>query len=263
MYKVLIVEDEDIIRNGLKYTVDWLDADCVVVGEAANGQEGLERIAELEPDIVILDVNMPIKNGISMVEESINQYVYSSIIISGYDDFKYAQRAIKLGVSEYLLKPVDHAELLEALERAKESVQRRLEHEYIQTKVSSLENMEVLDLKLVKNSLETSKSVAYMIEYIKQHYAEKISIQDLVYPLDMSVTSLNHKFKEQTGYTFNEFLNRYRVQMAIDLLKQGKGKVTMIALDVGFGNYRYFNQVFKKYTNILPSDFMDYFKTEV
>lgn len=74
---------------------------------------------------------------------------------------------------------------------------------------------------------------------------------------------MNQKFKEETGYTFNEFLNRYRVKKAIELLKNGNEKITNIAVEIGFGNYRYFSQVFKKYANALPSDFLNYYRGKV
>lgn len=75
----------------------------------------------------------------------------------------------------------------------------------------------------------------------------------------MGTTYLNKKFKEATSYTFNDFLNRYRIQKAIERIKTGEDKITMIAIDVGFSNYRYFIDVFKKYTEFLPSDFTAYF----
>ncbi|CEG29140.1 response regulator transcription factor [Bacillus sp. B-jedd] len=262
MYKILIVEDEDMIRNGLKFTMDWLKADCVIVGSAVDGQDGVEKIGSLRPDIVITDVNMPIKNGIEMLEETVKVYSFSTIIISGYDDFKYAQSAIRLGVSEYLLKPVDHGELLEAVERAKETLKQKKEYEYIHSNLSSIEDINVINHMVLSHSSKTSKYVSYIIDYVKEHYREKISIQDFVPKLDMSVTYLNQKFKEQTCYTFNEFLNRYRVQMAIERLKIGEDKITMIALDVGFYNYRYFSHVFKKYTRVLPSEMLEYFRSQ-
>ena len=100
MYKVLIVEDEDIIRKGLLFMVNWQDADCVVVGEAADGLEGLEKIRDTSPDIVVVDINMPVKDGLSMLEDSIEEYGYDAIIVSGYSDFEYARKAIRLGVTE-------------------------------------------------------------------------------------------------------------------------------------------------------------------
>ena len=115
MYKVLIVEDEDIIRKGLMFMVNWQQAGCVVAGEAADGLEGLEKIRETRPDIVIVDINMPVMDGLEMLEKSIQEYGYDAIIVSGYSEFEYARKAITLGVTEYLLKPVNFNELYDAL----------------------------------------------------------------------------------------------------------------------------------------------------
>ena len=97
MYKVLIVEDEDIIRKGLMFMVNWQQAGCVVAGEAADGLEGLEKIRETRPDIVIVDINMPVMDGLEMLEKSIQEYGYDAIIVSGYSEFEYARKAITLG----------------------------------------------------------------------------------------------------------------------------------------------------------------------
>ena len=124
MYRVLLVEDEDIIRRGLLFAVDWLRSDCVVVGEAVDGADGLQKIAELTPDIVITDVKMPYLDGLGMLEQSRGSG-YEAIILSGYDEFSYAKKAISLDVAEYLLKPVDFEALYETLERAKERLRQR------------------------------------------------------------------------------------------------------------------------------------------
>lgn len=262
MYKVLIVEDEEMIRKGLRYTFDWLKVDCVVVDEATDGREGLEKIQTLKPDIILTDITMPIMDGITMLEKSINDFTYSAIIISGYDEFDFAKKAIKLGVSEYLLKPVEQEQLFQALERAKEQVKLKKQYDILLNSSKHIEDIEVLEIDLIENNAQASKHVAYMLEYVRDNYHKKISIQDLVELLDMSSTYLNQKFKEETTYTFNEFVNRYRIQKSIDYMKKGEGKIYNIATDVGFSDYRYFISVFKKYANCLPSDFLDYFKNQ-
>src|SRR5690554_826275 len=98
-----------------------------------------------------------------------------------------------------------------------------------------------------------------MLDFIQENYHKKISINDLVEVLDKSSTHLNQKFKEETSYTFNVFLNRYRIQKSIDLIKSGENKICNIAISVGFSSYRYFISVFKKYTACLPGDFQKYF----
>ena len=117
MLKVLLVEDENLIRRGLQYKMDWTEVNCVVVGEAATGKEGLARMRELRPDIVITDIRMPDMDGLEMLREGRAVCPFHAIIISGYGEFDYAQQAIRLGVAEYLLKPVDVNELRNCLRR--------------------------------------------------------------------------------------------------------------------------------------------------
>ena len=117
MYRVLLVEDEEIIRKGIRYSVPWEEYGCSVVAEAENGAVGEEKIAELRPDIVITDIRMPDMDGLEMLREGRAVCPFHAIIISGYGEFDYAQQAIRLGVAEYLLKPVDVNELKNCLRR--------------------------------------------------------------------------------------------------------------------------------------------------
>ena len=110
VYRVLVVEDEEVIRKGLIMSIDFEGLNCVLIGEASNGEEGAMLIKERKPDIVITDVTMPLMNGIEMIEQTLD-YNYTSIIISGYNEFTYAKKAIRLGVCDYLLKPIDKKEL--------------------------------------------------------------------------------------------------------------------------------------------------------
>lgn len=265
MFKVLIVEDEEMLRKGLRYTFDWNAADCIVVGEAYNGQDGIDKIKNLDPDIVIVDINMPIMDGITMIKNTREEYIYSAIVLSGYDEFKFAKQAIHLGVMEYLLKPVDNDQLIDALEKAKSQVNLKKYYKLTEKNTVSISKLDVLQmdikqLELKRDGHKSSKCVTQMIDYVKENYNKKILIQDLVDELSLSSTYLNQKFKQETSYTFNDYVNRYRINMAINLMKTGEGKIYTIALDVGFKDYRYFINVFKKYADCLPSDFMEYFK---
>lgn len=260
MFKILIVEDEDIIREGLRYSVDWTTMNCVVAGEAANGEEGLEKIAQVKPDIVLLDINMPLKDGLDMLSECQNDHIFSTIIISGYEEFDYAKRAIEFGVIGYLLKPVENDELYKLMERAKQEVQERKKYHVMQQSVVTPHNMNLLHLNEWNETVSKSKLVKQMIAYIQNCYRDKISILDLVDELGFSATYLNREFKKSTNYSFNDFLNRYRIQKSIEYIAAGEDKISVIGTIVGFSNYQYFIKVFKKYTSFLPSDFSAYFK---
>ena len=96
-----------------------------------------------------------------------------------------------------------------------------------------------------------------MMDYIRQHYSSRVSLTDVSEQCGMSCTYLNSKFKSDTGYTFNDFLNRYRMQKAVELLKENKYKVYEIADLVGFSDYKYFIKVFKKYVGCSPVRFVE------
>ena len=254
MYKVLIVEDEDIIRKGLIFMMDWLKVNCVVAGEASDGEEGLEKIEKIRPDIVVTDVKMPLKDGIQMLEESIFLYKYEAIIISGYSEFEYAKRAITLNVTEYLLKPIDFGHLYETIKQLTDKIQSKQKMKEYMKSLEHAHSVPILDLQIMHTP--KTKYVGKMLEYITSFYSQKISLNDLCKKYDLSSTYLNAKFKQETNYTFNDFLNRYRVLQAVELLKQHRMKVYEIAQTVGFQDYKYFIQVFKKYIGCSPGKFI-------
>lgn len=255
MHKVLVVEDEDMIRKGIVHAVDWGSMGCVVVGEADNGLVGVEKIHELLPDIVVADVTMPLMDGLAMLEETIEKYPYAAIIISGYNEFELAQTAIRIGVSEYLLKPIEFDNLQLAVERAKQQVEQRKIYQRAKQKGEEIGELDLLAGANIDGI--ASKRVKAMLEYTHAHYAEKMSINDLAERFNISASYLNQKFKSETSYTFNEYLNRYRIMQAIKKIQQGNGKIYTIAEEVGFKDYKYFISVFKKYVNTSPGKFSE------
>ena len=116
MLKVLVVEDEEMIRKGIVLAVDWAAMDCVVVGEAANGVEALEAVERLNPSLIITDLKMPRMDGIEMLRclRDRGNHVYV-IILTAYDSFTYAQSALRLGAVDFLLKPFHDGDLEQAV----------------------------------------------------------------------------------------------------------------------------------------------------
>ena len=126
MNKIIIVEDEEIIRNGLAISFDWMDYGCNIVGLAKDGKEGLDMILELNPDIVISDIKMPKMTGIEMIQNAKKQGKdFFSIILTSYAEFGYAKSAIEFGASGYLLKPVDEDELVELLKSITDKINKK------------------------------------------------------------------------------------------------------------------------------------------
>lgn len=251
MMKVLIVEDERLIRKGIIYTIDWLSMDCVIAGEAKDGEEGLEKIKELKPDIVIADIKMPKKSGIEMLKAAKEELdiSFESIILTSYSDFEYAREAIHLGVSEYLLKPIDDGKLEELIQKIGLRVEQRHKQEVYEKKANN-NSLENLQIKTYKNPY-----VIDTINKIKENYNTKLTLEAVAEEMNISVTYLNKKLKEETAATFLELLNRYRVTKAGELLQTGKYRVYEISEMTGFSDYKHFCSVFKRYTGSSPTSF--------
>ena len=106
LYSIILVDDEEEVRKSIIKQIDWESAGFKVVGDAENGEDGLEKIELLEPNVVLTDIRMPYMDGLTLTEKIRQRYPSTKVVIfSGYDDFEYAQRAIKLNVTEYILKP--------------------------------------------------------------------------------------------------------------------------------------------------------------
>ena len=245
MLRVLIVEDEEIIRKGIALAVDWAALDCVVVGEAANGEEGLEKAGQLNPGLIITDLKMPKMDGLEMLERlrsgGCNAYV---MILTAYDSFAYAQSAIRLGAVDFLLKPFHDGDL--------ESAVLRLQKRFAETKKAP-------EVKLPEiNTQVQSRYVAEAMDYISKNCGDSsLSVGQIASQLGLSEGHLSHLFKKETGCTVGNYLTRCRIQKAMVLLRQGKLKVYEVAEASGYRDITYFSGTFKKLVGMSPSEYQN------
>ena len=244
MLKVLVVEDEEMIRKGIVLAVDWAALDCVVVGEAANGAEALEAVDRLNPSLIITDLKMPQMDGLEMLrrlrERGNNVYV---IILTAYDSFTYAQSALRLGAVDFLLKPFHDGDL----EQAVAALRKRIGGE--EKADSAFPGLKRGD---------KSKYVLEAMDYIGSHYQDpNISISAIAQDLGISEGHLSHTFKKETDYTLLNYLTRYRVHKAMELLRDCRVKVYEVAAQVGYRDITYFSATFKKVTGVTPSEYQD------
>ena len=128
LYRILLADDEEEVRKGIIRKMDWERLGFLVAGDAENGEDALEKIEQLKPDVVMTDIRMPYMDGLTLAAKIRQKYPSIKILIfSGFDDFEYAQQAIKLKVTEYILKPVNVEELTEILNRVRESLDEEIE----------------------------------------------------------------------------------------------------------------------------------------
>ena len=172
MYKVLIVDDEPIIRKGLRNIINWKNFECEVVAEAADGLDGLELIRKHRPDIIITDIKMPETDGLSMIKQIKEDVPDSKIIIlTGHRNFDYAHEAVKLGVTDFLLKPSRIEELTSAISRAVKELNFQKQRSEELNKLSQLfnQNISVLREKLLYD-------IIYEINTNREDIKEKLEL---------------------------------------------------------------------------------------
>ena len=167
--KVAIVEDNPITVRSLVETIDWEHLGCVVVGTAQDGISGMDMVLEKKPDILLTDIRMPRKNGLEMAEElSLSMPDLKVIIISGYERFQYASQAIKLGVCDYILKPIRNEEVEQAVTKALERMRSEKEQR-AQITQSDVFRKKALLLSLLTNDAHAGQDVSLMMEEVHLH----------------------------------------------------------------------------------------------
>jgi len=248
--RVLIVEDEEIIRCGLVDTIDWMSMDCSVVGVASTGMDGLSAIRELQPDLVIADIRMPGISGIDMIEQAKKENIpFHSILLTSYAEFEYARRALEMRVSSYLLKPVDEEQLRLAIMQIHDEIGGNSKAGREQLPEA------ILRAEKTMNNVE-DPYVMIAIEQIRRNYAARISIESIAEEQFVSASYLSRRFKAATGYTFLELLNMQRVRKAIHLLIRSTLSISEISEQTGFSDYKHFCAVFKRYVEMSPREFI-------
>lgn len=241
MYRVLVADDETNILEGLSNLLEQSDLDIQVVAKAQNGQETLNLFKKYSPDLVLIDINMPLLNGLECIEEfhKIQQNV-KIIIISSYDNFKYAQAAIELKVDAYILKPVDENQLIETVKKSLKSLDQHLYESSILKEYHPNEN--------------SSKNI---VEYINSHYCDKdLNSDKIEKEFGLSRTSIFKIMKTITDKSLNEYITMIRIRQAISFLKKSETlSLKEIAEACGYSDPFYFSRVFKKQTGYSPSEY--------
>ena len=171
MVKLFLVEDEIVMRDGIKKHIDWEKEGIDFVGEASDGELAYPMILDLKPDILITDIKMPFMDGLELSELVKKELPNINIIIlSGYDEFTYAQKAVSLGVTEYLLKPITPSKLLETIKKLQERIEEEKQtgNELDWTKEEIAEKNDVARMKLFEALIMNSLSMSEILDEAKE-----------------------------------------------------------------------------------------------
>ncbi len=258
MATLIIADDEHIIRKGLS-SLDWQSVDVTVVGVASNGAECWEMVEQLKPDILLTDIHMQGYKGTEIARMIKEKGLLTKVIfLTGYKEFEYAREAVELGVVAFVLKPSDPAEIFEAVNKAKLQIEQQ---NLIMSEQSSLmrqvkENqMALFDKLLPDEEMLTNETVKQLIQYLKSHYSETITLGSASEIVHLCPVYLSRLVKKETGNTFLEILTRVRMEQACNMLRDPNNKVYEIALAVGIKDSKYFSQIFKRYYGMTPVEF--------
>ncbi len=253
MVKVIVLEDEPAARRELALLTPWEELGLVFSGEAADGNEGLALAERIVPDIVVTDIRMPGLDGIGFVKEWDSRCEASGrpacecVILSGFSEFEYARSAMSLGITEYLLKPVDDADLRNSLLRSRDRVLGRSRR---------ARSERVLFEEYGKDAPDGADDrVSRAVKIISDRYVSGLTIEGVAAELGVSAGHLSRVFRHETGYTFGDYLMFVRVKRAAELLRDPNVLVYEVADLVGYADARYFGQVFRKITGLTPTEF--------
>lgn len=242
--RVLLVDDEIMIREGFKRLFDWEAHDCEVVGEAADGMEAMAQIDTLKPDIVIMDINIPIMNGLKVIKLARMKHPdIAFVIVSGYDDFSYCREALRLQITDYILKPVNYEEFGTCIDNLKISL--------FEKRVSATE----------ESKEQEERTIESITRYMQANLAKEMSLSVLADEFHLNAQYISQLFKNEIGVNFLVYLTSIRMEKAKKLLLSTSLSVAEVAEQSGYGDYRVFTKVFKKSEGITPSqyrrDFLD------
>ena len=237
MYKVALIDDEDIIVEGLRRVVRWADYGCEVIGTAYDAVSGSALIREKRPDIVFTDIKMPGQNGLVMLAGLKSEFPEMQItVLTGYRDFSYAQEAIRLGVTRFLLKPSKMDELHEALRAMTQKLGGTSEPEAEPKQAGSF---------LVRQA----------IAYMEQNYTKKLTLQDVADDCYVSQWHLSKLINRYADKSFYDLLADIRIRKAKELLADPSLKIGEIAELVGYTDSGHFARAFKKLEGVSANEY--------
>lgn len=230
MYRLIIADDEKIVLNGIKNTINWERLGIEVAATAENGREFYDKAIEFQPDIALVDIRMPQMDGLVAIEKLKPLIPHCQFIIfTAYEDFHYAKKALELGVMGYITKPVLKNEVIEKAELA---------------------------IKRLEAGREKSQSAIERIKkYMQSHVDSDYTLMDVAEYMQMNPTYLSRYFKEKTHETFVEYDKKLKIERAGDLLTTTSMKTYEIAEKLGYKSVQHFSRIFKESTGMTPIEY--------
>ena len=239
----MIVEDDKTNQRFYEKLKVWEEEGFVIAGQASHGKEALALMEQNEYDFYLVDVMMPVMNGLEFLQELKNRGVDApKIIASNYNEFEYVRQGMKLGAMDYLLKPITEDALRECLQSVREEL------------------WESRDVKIMEQIFKacgadtesgfTKKLIAYFAEHTRD-----LNLKDISDEFLLSKDYFGKLFKRQMNENFNQFVLKYKMEYACYLLKDTDDRIYEISDALGYKTTDYFSKLFKEYTGQTPAGY--------
>lgn len=228
-----IVDDEPWIAVDIMHSIDWAHFDFKFVKHYLSAAEALAEIPSMHYDLILVDIHMPVMNGLQLIQRLKELGVQTQFaMLTGYSDFEYARTALRLGVQDYFVKPLQPEEI----------------HSFLNKLSNHLHSTSGKDDAI-------DPQFAEILAYINLHASEKIRLEDVAEQLGYSKNHICHLFQKNLSTTYVQYLTQRRVENACQLLRNTNLSLTQIAERCGFSDAAYFTKVFKRETNRTPADY--------
>lgn len=243
MKKILICDDEAIIRMGIRKLLEQYRND-LEIRDCADGREGYKVMAVWNPDAVITDIRMPVMDGLAMIERAEEAGLTAKyVVISAYRDFEYARTAIRCGVREYILKPINRFELTDCLERLLGEVGK-----------TEKEGEEPAFAEDDGSIAKDNGSIAKAIRYIENNFYRSISLEEVSRTVQMNSAYFSTLFRRQTGKKYIDYITDLRMKKARNLIQNTDLKIVDIAQMVGYSSTKHFARIYKEKYGTTPNE---------
>ena len=253
MIRILIVDDDMMVRKYIRQMLDWAKHDIEIVGEALHGKHAIEQVELLNPDIALVDVAMPIMDGISFVKYvKENGLPVKIIILSCREDFDYVKEGMRLGAVDYLLKhTVKPDEIINVI---RDTIKNQ-SFGTVQGKKAAGPEDNPAPGSCNENVNVENKVISQTVEYIKRNISKNISLEDAADFVHLNKVYLSQLFKHHMKINFTDYVLQQKIGEAKRILAESDEKVYVVAELVGFNNQYHFFRTFRKIVGVTPEAF--------
>jgi two-component system response regulator YesN len=247
---ILIAEDQPHFRMGLHSIIEQQMPECMIIGETGNGEEAWNQISTYRPEIALLDIHMPGMSGIEVAEQIHSHRLDTLfVMITGYQEFHYAQSAVRFGAFDFILKPCSEEEIVAMLNKAYLKVREKL---LIRERLLGSDRLKQ------ESTIRYDSVVDKVTQFIDENFMNDCSVSTIAANVYLNPTYLSTVFKKKTGTALSAYLTKVRLEQAMSLLADTDMKISEISEATGFGESAYFANVLKKKIGVSPTDYRNF-----